>query len=237
VSNLEHVEQAPGFEELGLYAFTTTRTLGSFSLNGAEPAGDVTVRWLGILEALADRTTRLVYAPQVHQDHILEHSAGWRGWLRAPEADGHFAADEPTAMAVTLADCVPVFLGHASGVAAVVHSGWKGTAARITTRAIAKFGALGLPAGELTVHCGPSICGRCYEVGPDVAARLTGTRSEGPVHVDLRALIARQAAESGVKRVSISASCTKCDNDQFFSHRNGDDGRQIGVIVSRARSG
>jgi copper oxidase (laccase) domain-containing protein len=51
--------------------------------------------------------------------------------------------------------------------------------------------------------------------------------------VDLRALIADHARAAGVTRISVSALCTRCDNDRFFSHRAGDAGRQLGVIVAR----
>jgi len=35
-----------------------------------------------------------------------------------------------------------------------------------------------------------------------------------------------------VRQISISALCTRCDNDRFFSHRSGDAGRQLGVIAA-----
>jgi copper oxidase (laccase) domain-containing protein len=31
--------------------------------------------------------------------------------------------------------------------------------------------------------------------------------------------------------VSISDRCTRCDNDRFYSHRAGDAGRQLGVLL------
>src|SRR6185436_10148143 len=145
-------------------------------------------------------------------------------------ADGHLALTRGTAMAVTIADCVPVFIAHASGAAAILHSGWRGTSARITERAVRRLEASGFPPGELHVHCGPAICGRCYEVSADVYAELTGTHPGKPTPVDLRALIADHARAAGVREISISPLCTKCDNDRFYSHRAGDAGRQLGVI-------
>ena len=32
--------------------------------------------------------------------------------------------------------------------------------------------------------------------------------------------------------ISISSSCTRCDNDRFYSHRAGDAGRQLGVLIA-----
>jgi hypothetical protein len=51
--------------------------------------------------------------------------------------------------------------------------------------------------------------------------------------VDIRSLIAEQAREAGVTSISMSASCTRCDNDSFYSHRAGDAGRQLAVIVAK----
>lgn len=221
-------ETAPGFAELGVVAFTTLRAAGTFGTNGPEPVSEILPRWGALRDFLG--TARLATAQQVHGARVVVHDAGWRGWLRGEEADGHLAPSAGTAMAVTVADCVPVFIAHPNGAAALLHSGWKGTAARITERAIAKLAECGAPARELTLHCGPSICGRCYEVSPDVYATLTGRQVDRPAPVDLRALIAAHARDAGVRRVSVSPSCTRCDNDRLFSHRAGDLGRQIGVL-------
>ena len=137
-------------------------------------------------------------------------------------------------MAVTVADCVPVFIAHPSGATAILHSGWRGTAARITETAIRCLHTRGLAPVELRVHCGPAICGRCYEVSADVALQLTGRDPGRAITVDLRELIATQARAVGVRYVSSSPYCTRCDNDRFFSHRAGDTGRQLGVILAPA---
>lgn len=221
-------EAIPELEELGARAFTTTRAFGSFGMQSGEPVGQVMARWHRLQEALG--AERFATARQVHGAEVVVHGTGWAGWLRAPAADGHIALRPGTAMAVTIADCVPVFVVHRSGAAAVLHSGWRGTEARIVERAIARFVAEGIPAAELVVATGPAICGACYEVSPDVYGRLTGRSVEAPATVDLRALIAAHARAAGVRRVVTSERCTKCDNAQFYSHRVGDEGRQLGVL-------
>ncbi len=228
------VEAVPGFDRLGLTAFTTTRQAGDFSFSSRDAAGDVLRRWLGLGALVGMPVDRLAVAHQVHGSDVIGHEGVWRGLLRCGDADGHFApAGTATLMAVTLADCVPIFIGHRSGAAAILHSGWKGTAARIVHRGIERFASHGLPASELMVHCGPSICGRCYEVGPEVHSQLTGVAPDYPTPVDLRAIVADQARAAGVCDVSVATWCTRCHNDRFFSHRCGDSGRQIGVIISR----
>ena len=221
-------EVVDAFAELGVTAFTTGRGAGSFGTQSDEPVRDVMARWSAVRARVG--AVRLATAAQVHGDAVLEHDTGWTGWLRADAADGHLALARGTAMAVTIADCVPVFVAHPSGATAILHSGWRGTTARITERAIRRFQALGLAPEDLRLHCGPAICGRCYEVSAEVALQLTGRDPGHAVTVDLRELIARQARALGVRHLSSSAFCTRCDNDRFFSHRAGDPGRQIGVI-------
>ena len=82
------------------------------------------------------------------------------------------------------------------------------------------------------MHLGPAICGKCYEVSPEVHEQLTGRNPGKPTPVDLRAILADQAMKCGVERITISPFCTRCDNDRFFSHRAKDHGRQLGVIVA-----
>ena len=226
-------EVVESLAEWGVLAFTTGREAGSFGTGTDEPVREVMARWSSLRALLGGSAARLATATQVHGSRVLEHDGDWRGWLRGEDADGHFTLARGTAMAVTVADCVPVFLAHPSGAVAALHSGWRGTASRITERALARFVALGLAASEIRLHCGPAICGRCYEVSADVARQLTGRDPGGPSTVDLRMLIADHARALGVTQISVSPLCTRCDNDRFYSHRAGDAGRQLGVIVAR----
>jgi YfiH family protein len=226
-------EIAPGFATLGITAFTTTRAAGSYGLHGSEPAGEIFGRWGALRESLGG--ARLASSRQVHAATIVRHVPGWSGGLRTDDADGHLAPLPGTALAVTIADCVPVFIAHRSGVIALLHSGWRGTAARITERAIEMLVLERCPAAELVMHCGPAICGDCYEVSADVFTALTGRTVDRPTHVDLRALIADHARALGVREITVSERCTRCDNDRFFSHRAGDAGRQLGVMIADPR--
>ena len=224
-------EAVTDFEAWGIRAFTTTREAGSFGLSGDDPVKEVMGRWSAVQRDLSQTARRLVSIRQVHGNRVLVHTGGWEGWLRAGEADGHIAAEKGTALAIGVADCVPVFIAHPSGVVALVHSGWRGTVAQITAEAIQALARYGLPPDELAIHLGPAICGRCYEVSVDVREQLTGQPVTRPGHVDLRSLIAEHASDLGVQKITVSEFCTRHDNDRFFSHRAGDAGRQIAVIA------
>lgn len=227
----EHVEAVDDFTPFGVLAFTTRRQAGSFSTGSEEPVKTVMARWDAVRATLGARGLyRLATAAQVHGANVVVHAPGWEGWLRGRQADGHVSTARGTALAVTIADCVPVFIAHHSGAVAVLHSGWRGTAARIVEQGIRALTQHGFPASELRMHLGPAICGDCYEVSPDVVRQLTGESVSAPRTVDLRALIARHARAAGVRDISTSASCTRCDNSEFFSHRAGDAGRLVAVI-------
>jgi len=220
------------FRAIGIEAFTTTRPDGDYGLGDGEPPAAALARWGELRASLVAVAPRLASARQVHGTRILEHGAGWNGWLRFDGADGHLALDTGIALAVTIADCVPVFVAHLqSGTVALLHAGWRGTAGRILPKALGLMAQAGLAAADLHLHLGPAICGRCYEVGPEVFGQLTGWSTVRNRNVDLRALLAEQAKEEGVGRISASPYCTRCDNDRFFSHRAGDAERQISVIV------
>ena len=236
MSVIEASEQVEHFRQFGIRAFTTTRQVGSFGRRGEEPAHTVTERWSRLRDELRSGGPRLATANQVHGDRVIVHHDCWTGWLRADDADGHAAASRGTALAVTVADCVPVFIAHPSGAISLLHSGWKGTAARIVERGIQALAERGFAPDELYVHTGPSICGDCYEVSAEVYQQLTGKNPGRPTPIDLRALIAEHARGLGVRNISTSSSCTRHDNDRFYSHRAGDTGRQIGVMIADAHA-
>lgn len=226
-------ERVDDFSPFGIRAFTTTRASGTFGLAFDDPVGLVMQRWRQLRDELAPNGARLASASQVHGSRVVVHTDGWEGWLRIDATDGHVAPQRGLALAVSVADCVPVFIAHPSGAVALLHSGWRGTAARIVERGIDALAQRGFAASELRLHLGPAICGSCYQVGADVFRQLTGQESSRSAEcVDLRALIAGHARAAGVRHITTSALCTRCDNDRLYSHRAGDDGRQIAVIYA-----
>ncbi len=219
------------------HVFTTARQAGSFGLGTQEAVAAVTARWTTLADGLEVRGVhRLATAYQVHGATIATHGAGWNGVLRMRGVDGHVTNVPGTALAVTVADCTPVFIAHPAGAIAALHAGWRGTASRILDAGLDALAGLGYAPEECSVHFGPAICGKCYEVGPEV---LTAVHSRPVARhglLDVRAVLATQAYARGVTSLSSTALCTRCDNGKLFSHRAGDDGRQLGVIVLERRS-
>lgn len=71
------VEPVAEFAGLGLRAFTTTRTTGTYRLDSTDAVGDVVPRWHGLQTGLG--VSRLASARQVHGAEVLLHAGGWRG--------------------------------------------------------------------------------------------------------------------------------------------------------------
>ena len=113
---------------------------------------------------------------QTHTAEVMrvgEESLG-RGVTRerlVPDCDG-LITDVPGIMLNTShADCTPILLADPVRKAvAAVHSGWRGTAGRIGQRAVeAMRKEFGTDPADILAAIGPCNCGRCYEVGPEVA--------------------------------------------------------------------
>ncbi len=231
---LQHAALAPELAPK-IRAWTTTRAAGSFGFGSNESVAEIMDRWSALQDELANqRVFRLASATQVHGNAVAQHDGQWRGWLRMRGVDGHVTTTPGTALVVTVADCTPVFIAHPAGAIAALHAGWRGTAAGILAAGLEVLEQLGFPASECSVHLGPSICGACYEVGPEVLAAVTGRPASAKGLLDVRAVLQDQARLLGVRAVSVSEACTRCHNDRFFSHRAGDAGRQLGVIALAA---
>jgi YfiH family protein len=205
-----------------------------FRLFGGAGTG-VAARWerLGALMGCP----AAAHARQPHGAAIRVHDALPAGLLLAPPVDAHATRARRILLAITVADCVPAWVvAPQRGAVAVVHAGWRGAAAGILETAVATLGdRFGAPPGELAVHLGPSICGDCYEVGPEVHEALGEAVPPRPLPVDLRANLARRAVAMGVPAEAVSRStlCTRCGSVDLFSHRGGDAGRQVAFVALR----
>ena len=231
-------------DRFGLTAGITTRgPSGDYSLglwSGTEPVGQAMERWGAFRRAFAPGFRALVLGRQIHGRHVRWQGPGAEGWILVEGCDGHATREPGVLLAVSVADCVPVYLADpASGAVALLHAGWRGTAAGILEAGFAMMKERAGAFLENTVmHCGISICGTCYEVGPEVMREVTGSHVEKSERLDLRAELARRARAAGVREVTTSPYCAAHDADRFHSHRasGGRGGRMI-AYVGRAAPG
>lgn len=197
---------------------------------GDRPVGKVMTRWR-TLRAVFPEFDAVVMAHQVHGNTVLWHDDP-SGWVIHDGADGH-ATDRPgVLLAVTVADCVPIYLAApGTGTIALLHSGWRGTAAHILEGGVDLIAKRsGKDPRELVMHAGVAISGARYQVGSEVIEGVGRVAAgTGPWFLDLREAIAEQAAGLGIGEVSISGHCTAEPGGPFFSHRGsgGADGRMV----------
>ncbi|MBI3586378.1 MAG: peptidoglycan editing factor PgeF [Ignavibacteriales bacterium] len=156
------------------------------------------------------------------------------------ECDGLLTSVPQVALAISVADCVPIFIfdPHKSVVAAV-HSGWKGTVRRIVTNAIGRMiGEYGSQPTDLVAFIGPSAGVCCYEVGSEVAMQMDPSvvqNKDGKTFVNLKHANKNHLTEMGVveNNIEVSSYCTICSPELFHSYRRDRNasGRMMGVIM------
>ena len=210
--------------------------LGLFSEGSSEDA--VRHNWRTLADGL--QATAVVHARQPHGCVV-------RAWTGEPDVaevpclvdpcDGHITRTPGVILAVTTADCVPAFVvDPARRAVAMEHAGWRGAAAGILENALESMAdRFGTRPGDAHLHLGPSICGDCYEVGPEVHEALGQRVPTSATPIDLRAILSNRAVVAGVgaDRISVSGHCTLCGDVGLFSHRRGDAQRQVGFLGIR----
>ena len=197
------------------------------------PVGETLGRWRAFRRAEAG-FHGVVLGTQVHGPEVRWHG-DVRGWLQVDGVDGHATAWRGVLLCVTVADCIPVFLhAPARGAVALLHAGWRGTAAGILARGVELLAReAGAAPGEVVMHSGVGICGDCYEVGAEVRAGCgLPAEGRGPWQVDLRDVLAGQARALGLAEVTRSGWCSAHDRPAFYSHRasGGADGRMVAYL-------
>ena len=162
------------------------------------------------------------------------------------DIDGLITNTRGIAIAVLVADCVPVFLyDRVKNVIAVLHAGWRGTVDMIVARAVNilkdRFNS---DPRDIMAGIGPSISPAAYEVGIDVKSKVDEClgnnkglilEKNGKLFFDLWKANQLQCIESGIplQQVEIAGLCTYKHNSIFFSARRseGNTGRFGAVIV------
>ena len=186
--------------------------------------------WMGV--TLED----LLLISQVHEATVAEASADRkRPWPR-PDADAIIGNDPAAAIAVRVADCVPILLAEESGRSvAAVHAGWRGTSRRVAIAAVESMQArYGVRPERIVAAVGPCIGPCCYEVGADTKAafRATGhhpallerwfiARPLGKFHLDLWQATRDQLQGAGLHpaNIHVAGLCTRTHSDRFHSYR------------------
>ena len=220
-------------------AFTTRRGGSSSSpydennLSSQVGDDDTAVAANRLAAAASLGAERMVFMRQVHGANVgvLDRSSP----TEVAGVDALVTDLPGVAVAVLVADCVPVLL-TGDRVVAAVHAGRRGVQSGVVTQAVATLRRL--DDGPLTALVGPAICGRCYEVPPDmqaeVVAAVPATRcstARGTTSLDLRAGVAAQLQAAGVVDIRHVDICTAEDPAYYSHRRDGRTGRFAGLAM------
>jgi YfiH family protein len=251
-------------EGLPVEAFVTARgggiSVGAYaSLNlsfavGDEP-GAVLENRRRVAAAIGVDLGDFVFSRQVHGAGVRVVTADDRGSgafvldESVPEADALVTADPSVVLAILAADCVPIVLyDPVAHVLGCVHSGWRGTVARVSEAALAAMSSLGATQENVVAGVGPAISPERYQVGADVAdaverdlgaaaAEVIRPDGTGKWLLDLWAANRIVLREAGLadEHINVAAIPTgAAGNNLFFSDR---EVRPCGRLTLVARLG
>lgn len=206
-------------------------------LNLGLKVGDEKERVLANREALtrACGLDAIIFMDQIHSNLILDAHQG-----EERRCDGIFMArsigDDRVGLGVQVADCVPLVLAHPKVIAAV-HVGREGLVKGMTEAAIDRVAAMA-DLGEVDAVIGPSICGDCYPLSPEIfqecAGRYPSSVFDGAeLKIDVAAGVVGILESKGIswRYFAGKRECVSCDPIYFSYRRDRVTGRQ-GMIVS-----
>jgi YfiH family protein len=209
----------------------------NFSFSVEDEIGVVTANRKLVSEILNLPSAKVIIPQQTHGDHIgviteVTINDTW------PDTDALITQLSGVIIGVLSADCVPILLvDPVKGVVAAIHAGWKGTAKSIVPKTIEKMYILfGSDPGDILAGVGPSISGKVYEVGKEVANHFRDEsqlkKENGKSCLNLWVENETQLLESGIKQenISVAGMCTFSNPELFYSARR--EGLKTGRMAS-----
>jgi len=172
-----------------------------------------------ILASVEPDPPAVAWARQIHSATLLPAIQPGK----CGEGDAMTTSEANLALAIFTADCVPILLAGPEGIAAV-HAGWRGIAAGIAPATVA---ATTSDPSSWKAWIGPAIGVCCYEVGDDVAQRITGVSApevaipgpNGRPHLDLQQAVRLQLLKAGIHDITTVGLCTRCEEEKLWSYR------------------
>ncbi len=229
------LREIAGFPYFGFAALDEAGIAAGFMTRPSDAILSDAARRPAFIAALGAK--EIVVLNQVHgaDVHVIEAGA------RPAVGDGLVLFEPGVIGVIKTADCLPVILYAQDGSAcAVVHAGWRGTAARIAAKAVAAMTGRGIAPGMIGAIIGPGIGRCCYNIGTDAAAAFRGAgfgdsifeERDGVTFLDLRQANREALASAGVGRIDDVDLCTSCRTDLFFSaRRDGQPGRMVNFAM------
>ncbi len=187
----------------------------------------------------------VTYMNQIHGDRIeLLKKSGWTQASPLLNCDALITVEKNLAIAVMVADCVPVILfDPVKEVLAVIHAWWKGTQLEIARKTLEKMQEnFWCEAENIIAWIWPSISQENYEVWKEVSDNFVGKYSEfmdlasnWKYKLDLKNINKKQLLNIWVleTNIEIIIDCTFKEKELYFSARREgvESGRQVVVWI------
>ncbi len=223
----------------------------NLGVNRGDDPDHVRENYRRFLAAVGAREGKLAMANQVHGTTVrVVTSADWKddpyGKVNF-EADGLMTATPGVALMVFTADCIPILLyDPVRRAIAAVHSGWRGTADGVVTRAVKRMEEVyGCDPRDILAAIGPGICPDCFETHEDVPNAMManlGTqvlqhvqiKENGKFSVDLKGICAMRLEQAGLDpaRIAVCHECSSCLTEKYWSHRKvGNDRGSMAAVI------
>ena len=208
--------------------------------------------WAAALASVGSTPDRLMRVRQVHGNVVRILKRGevpTDASTSRPDGDAIVSNAPGLALAVMVADCVPILLcDPVRGAAAAIHAGWRGTCARVAPAAIeAMQRVFGTAPADLIAAVGPSVGPADYRVGESLVTAFSAAghsrahtdqwfaRRGGELFLDLWAANVDQLIDAGVERgrISLCGLSTVSHPGIFDSYRVEGEraGRMAAIIV------
>lgn len=180
---------------------------------------------------------RITFANLVHGDNVAIDP---KNTNFINNVDGIIVTKKNRFIAVTSADCLPLFIyDPVKKIIGVAHAGYRGLLEGIIQGMIASFKKLDSDMASLRIYFGPAIGICCYNIPVERIEQFlaiykyeNGTYREdnGNFFIDISKIAHQIAISEGVRRqnTEVANLCTKCNNDSFFSFR-GDSRESFGL--------
>lgn len=196
----------------------------------------VTENRLRVATALGLDPARVFWMRQQHGSAVAVADRLFTG--EPPAADALLTTMPGVAVAVLVADCVPVMLADpVVGVVGAAHAGRCGLARNVVPALVARATELGADPRRMSTITGPAICGECYEVPAGMRTEVTSVASEawcrtrnGTPGLDVRAGVEQQLRAAGVGDVRRDSRCTRESPGLYSYRRDGRSGRFAGYV-------
>lgn len=194
-----------------------------------------------------------VCANQTHSANFYKVTASEKGRgatnhaTAIPNTDAMYTFEHNIVLSSFTADCVPITItNEASGLIAVVHSGWQGTVKEITLKLLQHLvNEENCPLEHFNIHIGTALSQEKFEVDEDVYMKFKQLRyadefmyynsETRKYHIDNQLTVKKQCELVGVpcNQITIDTTCTFKSTDGFSYREDRQTGRHLTFIMQK----